>query len=58
MPDWIHSIIYLTVLTTSVVAFGLIMENAIGVVIGVFAGHLAGSALVSRLPGFWNRRDR
>ena len=58
MPDWIHSIIYLIVLTASVVSLGLIMESALGVVIGVFAGHLAGSALVSRLPGFWNRREK
>lgn len=53
MPDWIHAIIYMAILAATVVIASLLLQNIMGLIIGLLCGHLVASAVISRLPGFW-----
>ncbi len=57
MPDWIHSLLYLFIFIATVLFSIYLTENIWGALLGLPAGHIVASAIVSRLPGFWGDRD-
>lgn len=56
MPDWMHSLLYIVILTGIIVLTVYILTDILGVLVGVIAGHTVASFIVSRLPGFWGNR--
>ncbi len=55
MPDWIHAVIYIIVMSAIVLVTAYYTENILAVIISIMAGHTFATALIKRLPGFWGR---
>lgn len=53
MPDWIHAVIYIIIMSAIVIVTAYYTENILAVIISIMAGHTFATALIKRLPGFW-----
>jgi len=54
MPDWVHAVLYIAIMTTIIAVTAYYTENIFAVLISMMAGHIFATAVVKRLPGFWN----
>ncbi len=53
MPDWVHSILYILIVSGFAALGAYLTGQIYGLGAGLLLGHLVASALVRRLPGFW-----
>ncbi len=56
MPDWALTLLYVFTLTGIMLIFVYFTANIWGLIGGLIVGHAIASQLVSRLPGFWDKR--
>jgi len=55
MPDWVHSLLYIAIMAIIMVTTAYYTENIIAVIASLIVGHTFATAVISRLPGFWER---
>ncbi len=53
MPDWVHSIVYIGIMTAAIALTAYYTENIFLVIVSMMAGHIVATAVVKKLPGFW-----
>jgi len=53
LPDWVHAIIYIFIITAAAIVSGYYTQNILGVFAGVGVAHFLASAIIKRIPGFW-----
>ncbi len=55
MPDWVHAILYIAIMTTIIAITAFYTQNIFAVLVSIMAGHIFATAVVKRLPGFWGQ---
>jgi len=55
MPDWVHSIVYISIMSSAIVLTAYYTENIFLVMVSMMAGHIFATAVIKRLPGFWGQ---
>ncbi len=55
MPDWVHAVIYILIVTGSMFLMYNFDESIWAIIAGLIGGHLLAVAVIKRLPGFWGK---
>ncbi len=54
MPDWIHSLVYIAIVSITAYLGVYYTQDLTGLIIGLAGGHFLASSIVKLLPGFWD----
>jgi len=55
LPDWVHAVLYILIVTVSMFLVFNIDESIWAMIAGLIGGHFLAVAVIKRLPGFWGK---
>ena len=55
MPDWVHAFLYIFIWAGTIFLFIYLLDDWLGLILGLLVGRVLAGLIVSRIPGFWGQ---